>query len=208
MVDAMKRRSRAGREPIQSRHRKRPEPKRRNAPKLAAPSNSLPIAEQTDVVRRGRERDEAMEQLSAASKVLKVITSSPGDLKRVFDVILKNATRLCEAKFGALRLREGDVFRIGAVHLPSSVNVAIYQPDMTFALHENPNVPIARMVETKAVLHVADLRMDQSYVARSPRIVPLVETVGARTFLGVPMLKDNQLIGAPCNATCRNPPFS
>ena len=141
----------------------------------------------------GPDRDEAVEQLSAASDVLKVITSSPGDLKRVFDTILENATRLCEAKFGALWLREGDVFRFGAVHLPSSVNVAIYQPDVTFALHENPNVPIARMVETKAVVHIADLRTDQSYVARSPRIVPLVETVGVRTFLGVQMLK---LIGA------------
>jgi GAF domain-containing protein len=105
-------------------------------------------------------------------------------------------TRLCQAKFGLLWLREGDVFRIGAGHLPSSVNVAIYQPDMTFALYENPNVPIARMVETKAVLHIPDLRTDQSYIERSSRIVPLVEIVGARTFLGVPMLKHNELVGA------------
>jgi class 3 adenylate cyclase len=93
-------------------------------------------------------------------------------------------------------LREGNVFRIGAGHLPSSVNVAIYQPDMTFALDENPNVPIARMVGTKVVLHVADLRTDQSYIERSRRIVPLVDIVGARTFLGVPMLKNNELVGA------------
>ena len=97
---------------------------------------------------------------------------------------------------------------MGAVHLPSSVNVAIYQPDITFALHENPDVPIARMVETKAVLHVADLRMDQSYVARSPRIVPLVETVGVRTFLGVPMLKNNELIGAFVMLRTELRPFS
>ena len=192
----MKRRSRAGNEPIKGRRRKTARPKRRNAPKFAARSNSSPIAEPTDVVRFGPERDEAMEQLSAASEVLKVITSSPGNLKRVFETILENATRLCEAKFGALWLREGDVFRIGAGHLPSSADVAIYQPDMTFALHENPNVPIARMVETKTVFHVADLRTDQSYIERSARIVPLVEIVGARTFLGVPMLKNNELVGA------------
>ena len=192
----MKRRSRGGGEPIKRRRRKAQEPKRRNAPKLAARSNSPLITEQTDVVRFGGERDEAMEQLSAAAEVLKVITSSPGNLKRVFEAILENATRLCEAKFGALWLREGDVFRIGAGHLPSSADVAIYQPDMTFALHENPDVPIARMVETKAVFHVADLRTDQSYIERSPRIVPLVEIVGARTFLGVPMLQDNELVGA------------
>jgi GAF domain-containing protein len=137
---------------------------------------------------------EALEQQTATSDVLRIISASPSELQPVFQAILEKATRLCEAKFGALWLREGDVFRIGAGQ--SSANVAIYQPDMTFALHENPNVPIARMIETKAVLHVADLRTDQSYIERSPRIVPLVEIVGARTFLGVPMLQDNELVGA------------
>jgi class 3 adenylate cyclase len=192
----MKKRSRAGSEPTKRRRRKTAGPKRRVAPKVAARSSTPPIAEEAKVARIAGNRDEAVEQLSAASDVLKLITSSPGDLKRVFDAILENATRLCEAKFGALWLREGDVFCISAVHLPPSANVPIYRPDMTFALHENPNVPIARMVDTKAVLHVADLRMDPSYIARSPRIVPLVETVGVRTFLGVPLLKDNEFIGA------------
>jgi GAF domain-containing protein len=190
----MKKRSRAGGEPIKGRRRKAPAPKRHNAPKPAVLSN--PPAGEMEVRPPERGRDEAVEQLSAAADVLKVITSSPGDLKRVFEAILENATRLCEAKFGALWLREGDVFRIGAGHLPSSADIAIYQTGMTFALHENPNVPIARMVETKAVLHIVDLRTDQSYIERSSRIVPLVETVGARTFLGVPMLKNNDLVGA------------
>jgi GAF domain-containing protein len=66
----------------------------------------------------------------------------------------------------------------------------------TFDLRDNPGVPLARMVETKSVLHVADLRTDRSYTERNPRITPFVETVGARTFLGVPMLKDNELVGA------------
>jgi hypothetical protein len=121
----MKRRSRAGNEAIKGRRQKTLEPKVRNAPKAAARSNPPPTAAETEVTRLGRDRDEAVEQLSAASDVLKVITSSPGDLKQVFDAILENATRLCQAKFGSLWLREEDVFRIGAVHLPSSVNVAI-----------------------------------------------------------------------------------
>ena len=204
----MKKRSKAGGEPIKGRRRKTQAPKRHDARKVAARSNPPTIAEEAKVARLGRGRDEAVEQLSAASDVLKVITSSPGDLKRVFDAILQNATRLCQVEFGSLWLREGDVFRMGAVHLPSSVNVAIYQPDITFALHENSGVPIARMVETKAVRHVADLRMDQSYVARSPRIVPLVETVGVRTFLGVPMLKDDELIGAFVMLRTEVRPFS
>src|SRR5215467_9889810 len=63
-----------------------------------------------------RERDEALEQLSAASEVLKVISSSAGDLKPVFDTILENATRLCEATFGSMLLCEGDSYRRATVH--------------------------------------------------------------------------------------------
>jgi len=83
-----------------------------------------------------------------------------------------------------------------AANGPPSTNIAIYQPGQTFVLHENPGIPIARMVETKTVIHIADLRANQSYIGRNPRIVPLVETAGGRTFLGVPMLKDNELVGA------------
>ena len=100
--DAMKRRSREGGGLTKTRRRKALEPKRRNAPGAVARSNPPPTAEETEVARLGPDRDEAMGQLSAASEVLKVITSSPGDLKRVFEAILENATRLCEAKFGAL----------------------------------------------------------------------------------------------------------
>ena len=139
---------------------------------------------------------ELLEQQTATSEVLSVISSSPGELEPVFQIMLANAVRLCEAKFGGLFIREGDVFRIGAAHLPPSPYVAIYRPGATFALRDNPGVPIARMVETKTVVHIADLRTEQSYIGRNPRIVPLVETAGARTFLGVPMLKDDDLVGA------------
>src|SRR5262249_18737444 len=134
----MKRRSKARRQAVKGRRPKTPKLTRRNASKAAARPKAPPMAEGTKVPRLRRNRDEAVEQLSAASDVLKVITSSPGDLKRVFNTILENATRLCQAKLGSLWLREGDVFRRSAGHLPSSVNVAIYQPDVTFALHENP----------------------------------------------------------------------
>ena len=138
---------------------------------------------------------QSLEQQTATSEVLQVISSSPGDLQPVFDGMLRNATKLCEAAFGALWLREGDGFRIGASHLPTST-YPIFQPGTTFTLRDNPDVPLARMVETRAVIHIADLRTDQSYIGRNARIVPFVETAGARAFLGVPLLKDNEVIGA------------
>src|SRR5437660_485403 len=71
---------------------------------------------QEQIERKTRELKEAMAQQSATSEVLRVISSSPGKLEPVFRTILKNATRLCEAKFGTLWLREGDDFRAVAMH--------------------------------------------------------------------------------------------
>jgi hypothetical protein len=62
------------------------------------------LSKDTDVTRLARERDDALEQLSATSEVLKLISSSPGDLEAVFAAILANAVRICEAKFGMLML--------------------------------------------------------------------------------------------------------
>src|SRR5271157_3870543 len=110
--------------------------------------------------------------------------------------MLNNAVRLCEAQFGGLFLREGDSVRQHAMHAPSSAHSALRQRPVTFNLLENSSLPIARMLKTKASIHVADLRFDQSYIERNPRIVPIVESAGARTVLAVPMLKDDEVIGA------------
>jgi len=113
----------------------------------------------------------------------------------VFETLLANATRLCDAKFGALFLLDGDVFRIGATHVPPSSHAEMFRRGSTILLHGNPDLPLARLRETKQVLHISDLRTDQSYIARNPRIVPLVESAGARSFLGVPLLKESALVG-------------
>src|SRR5262249_38483976 len=111
----MKRRSRAGREPIKGRRRKAPEPKRRNAPKAIARSNS-PKSEETKVTRLTRELNEALEQQTATSEVLRVISSSPSNLDPILQTILANATRICEANFGIINLPEGDAFPVAAMH--------------------------------------------------------------------------------------------
>jgi hypothetical protein len=143
-----------------------------------------------DLTERTTDLSESLEQQTATSEVLQVISRSPSELKLVFDAMLANATRLCEANLGALFLREGDVVRIGAAH--STALTQVVQPGMSFDLRDNPSVPIARMIEAKAILHIPDLRVDRSYIERNPPIVPPVETVGIRTMVVFPMLKDDE----------------
>jgi Mrp family chromosome partitioning ATPase len=105
----MRRRSRASSKlPAQSRKAK--------TLKAARRSSSSASGQETEVARLTRERDEALERETANSEILKVISSSPGDLKPVFEAMLTNATRLCEAKFGLLYLYEEGRLRFGAAH--------------------------------------------------------------------------------------------
>ena len=92
-------------------------PERRNATTVRRRRSSAE-AQETEFAQLARGRDEALEQLSAATHVLAVIGSSPGDLKPVFEAILSNATRICEAKFGTMFLRDADAFRVVAMHNP------------------------------------------------------------------------------------------
>jgi hypothetical protein len=133
-----------------------------------------------------------LEQPTATSEVLKVISSSPGELEPVFKAMLEKATTLCEAPFGGLFLRDAGLLRLVASHVPPSAPAAIFQPGSQLAVSDNAIHPLVRMIDSKAVAHINDMRTDQSYVGRNPRIVAFVETVGARTVLCVPMLKDNE----------------
>ncbi len=134
---------------------------------------------------------EALEQQTATSEVLQIISSSSGELEPVFQTMLANATRLCEAKFGNLFLLENDAFRAVAMHGPQ---VEWMQRQPVFKLRDHPRVPLARVAINKEVLHVPDFRADQAYIERDPRMVAIVEA-GARSLLAVPMLKEGNLIG-------------
>ena len=122
----MRRRSRAGRELVKARRRKAATLKRRNAPKAVRRRSSSPTGQETKVARLARELNEAVEQQTATAEILRVISSSPGDLPPVFEAILENATRICEATYGAMWLREGDGFRNAAFHgaLPEKLTPA------------------------------------------------------------------------------------
>jgi GAF domain-containing protein len=139
---------------------------------------------------------EALEQQTATSEVLRVISSSPGELEPVFQSMLENATRLCEANFGILFVGEGNVFRSVAVHSPPSAYTEWYEHHPFFNVKDHPQSLLARLAESREIIHIADLRLDPSYAARVPILVAFVDIAGARTVLVVPMVKEDKLIGA------------
>jgi signal transduction histidine kinase/putative methionine-R-sulfoxide reductase with GAF domain len=168
--------------------------------KVARSSSSSAPGKETELARLTRERNEALEQLSealkqqtAASEVLRLISGSPGELGAVFDAMLVNATKLCEARFGILLLWEEDAFRTVALHNapPAFVEHRRREP----VIRPAPVTSLGRLVATKQVDHIADMQAEKAYVDRHPGPVSLVELAGARTVINVPMLKERELIG-------------
>ncbi len=130
---------------------------------------------------------QSLEQQTATADVLRVISSSPGELKPVFEAILENATRICEAKFGNLALLDGSGLRIVALHNAPSALAEVRQREPVVDLKGS----IAGVAtSTKRLVHVEDLAADERY-ARSV----LATAGGARTALVVPMLKEDEIIG-------------
>jgi signal transduction histidine kinase len=146
-----------------------------------------------EVQARTQELAEALERQTATSEVLQVISTSSGELGPVFEIMLGNAVRICQAKFGVMWLCEGEGFRSVAVHGPLA---HVEQRRRKPVIYPGPELPLGRIARTRKIVHVADIRMDQAYIEGSPTFVPLVDDGGARTLLSVPMLKDNALVGA------------
>ena len=137
---------------------------------------------------------ESLEQQTATSEVLRVISSSPGELNPVFDAMLENAVRLCEAKFGVLFLYDGKEYRTAALHSASPAYAQARQRN-TVVRHTHPDVPITRLTRTKDVIHIADVRTERCYI-EDPTFSEVMDDAGARTVLVVPMLKEDELVGA------------
>jgi GAF domain-containing protein len=148
-----------------------------------------------EVQAKTRDLEESLRQQTATAEVLKVISSAPGELEPVFRAMLENATRICEARFSNLFLREGDAFRAVAVH-GDPAYVESWQLEPLIALREHPGVPLDRLVRTNEILHIHDLTAEPPYIEGDRRMVALVDSAGARTMLLVPMLRENALIGA------------
>jgi two-component system, NtrC family, sensor kinase len=164
------------------------EPEARKAAKSASADHS---PEQFDQLKR--ERDEALEQQTATSEVLKVISSSPGELQPVFEAVLANAMRICEAKFGHLSLYDGERFQSAYLHNAPPSYREFWERG---PVHPSANTGLGRVARTKEVVHIPDLKADSAYAERDPLRVAAVERAGTRTCLFVPMLKENRLVGA------------
>ncbi|MGP0083126.1 MAG: GAF domain-containing protein [Steroidobacteraceae bacterium] len=142
---------------------------------------------------RTRELAESLEQQTATSEVLQVISSSPGDLQPVFATMLENATRICDAKFGNIHRWDGDALHLVATH---NTPTGFAEFRRSSPIRSGPKNVVGRTIATKTAVHVADLAAEQAYVEqRDPSYVAAVELGGVRTFLAVPMLKENDLIG-------------
>ena len=134
---------------------------------------------------------ESLDQQRATSEVLRVISSSPGELQPVFETILANVTRICEAKFGALFLAENDAFRTVALH--SAPPAFAEARRIELVIRSNPNTALGRVARTKQAFQISDIQAEPAY-KNDPQRYAVLYHAGARTILNVPMLKDDELI--------------
>src|SRR5262245_21478476 len=147
-------------------------------------------------VRLLNELRESLQQQTATSEVLQVISSSPGQLEPVFQAILENATRICEAKFGTLYLCEGDALRTIAIYgAPAAFAEARRRNPM---IRPNPEITLGRALATKRAVQIGDVQDEPDYANAPPGTTgaQLAKLAGARTVLVVPMVKENELVGA------------
>src|SRR6516225_2276400 len=142
---------------------------------------------------RTEDLTESLQQQTATSEVLGVISESPGELKPVFDAVLENATRLCEATFGTLYRFENGAFWVTALRNAP--------PEFAAFLQGGPHRPssastLGRAANSRQPTHVVDITAEPGYLQGDPYVVEVTRISGARTILVVPMLRESELVGA------------
>ena len=181
-------------EPAKARRRKTAKPTRPNAPRAPGHFNPSSPGKETKVARLARELNEALEQQRATVEVLRVISSSPGELVLVFQTILNNAARLCEASFGMFALQENDLWRTVAV-TELSVETKWAQWLLAEPRTFSPETALGRLVRSKQLVHIPDLGNDVADARTSPTRAAFLET-GARSLLAAPLFKEGEVFGA------------
>src|SRR6516225_6375320 len=138
---------------------------------------------------------ESLQQQTATAEVLRVISSSPGDLGPVHRALLENAVRICRAKFAAMYLGTGETFRLTAEHDAPAAWVERRRSEGVFRPH--PDSGLGLIAAKRRLAYIPDLMQQRAYIERDPRVVANVELAGYRSVLAVPMFKEeNELIGA------------
>ena len=188
----MRRPRTASRKPPTTRQRKKENPKRNTTSNAARRTTSSVADLQERLERQAREIEDAREERAAISEVLRVISSSPGDSQPVFAAMLENAVRICGAKFGNLWLYDCESFRIGATYGAPPAYVEYLRRESPF--RADARVGIGRLAQTRQTYQVADVAAQPTHDDKLR--VATIDLAGARTVLGVPMLKDGKVVGA------------
>jgi GAF domain-containing protein len=194
----MRRRNKAGGNTIKTQRLKTL--KRRNAPKATRRRSSLAAGKETNLVRLTRERDEALEQQSATSEVLKVISSSPTELQSVLDMVGENAARLCDANNAVIFRLDGDV-----LHQVASYGGIPTTSHPSEGLRTSRDTVSGRAVCDRRTIHVPDLAAESSEYPVGSRHAKLD---GHRTTLATPLLREGTPIGAILIRRMEVRPFS
>jgi signal transduction histidine kinase len=165
----------------------------RDAPKSASARGLSAAGLQEQLDRRTHEASEALEQQTATAEVLRLISVSAGDLTRIFEAMLANAKRICEANFGNVLLYDGTGFHAPALPEAPAALVEMYQRG---PIRPGPMSVLGRLISTNQVVHILDTMADEVNVERDPFHTAVTDLLGARTLVAVPMLKESQLLGA------------
>ena len=174
---------------VKKRPRRTARPRRSARPAVRSGGSSVADL-RAQVAALKSELDDAREQQTATSEVLKVISSSPGDLQPVFQAMLENAVRICEANFGVLNRHENGALRVGAMHnLPPTFAEFLTTQDGPF--QPIPGSALDRVIRTRQVCHDANQTTGRAATLG-----------GARSTACVPMLKDDEL-SAPSGSIAR-----
>ena len=178
-------RRRGGKE--KNKGRKATGPKRRIARRLTRRHDASTVDLKEQLHRRTQELEEALQREAATAEVLEIISSSPGDLEPVFRAILEQATGICDAKFGIVFRYDGGLFHpVASLDLPPALADFMAKQG---AFAPQPGQLFGRLCESKTVISVVDR-------ANDPSPSPSFRYGGARSSIAVPMLKDDELVGA------------
>jgi two-component system NtrC family sensor kinase len=145
-----------------------------------------------EVQARTRELTQSLEQQTATSEILQVISSTPGELEPVFQTMLENATRICGANFGTLNLYDGETFDTVALY---NVPNAYAAAQLQVPIRPHPKSGLGTVVRTRQAIQIEDIRTQPPYLEGNPAVLALSDLAGARTIVIVPMLRDAELVG-------------